>query len=67
MTDQRLAILILWIGGTLVFVAAIIGLITGWMRYEGRNQHRVDRRLEQARETERERRAALDRVFTKGV
>ncbi len=67
MTDQRLAILILWIGGNVVFVVGIIGLISGWMRYEGRNQHRVDRRLEQAREADRQRRAALDRVFTKGV
>ncbi|MGH2608588.1 MAG: cytochrome c oxidase assembly protein [Tepidiformaceae bacterium] len=67
MTDQRLAILILWIGGNIVFIAAIVGLISGWLRYEGRNQHRVDRRLEQAREAARQRRAALDRVFTKGV
>jgi putative membrane protein len=67
MNDQRLAILILWIGGNIVFVVAIVGLIAGWMRYEARNQHRVDRRLEQAREADRQHRAALDRVFTKGI
>jgi putative copper resistance protein D len=67
MNDQRLAILILWIGGNVVFVIAIVALIGGWMRYEGRNQRRVDRRLENAREAARQRRAAMDHVFTKGV
>ncbi|MEX1104333.1 MAG: cytochrome c oxidase assembly protein, partial [Dehalococcoidia bacterium] len=67
MMDQRMAILILWIGGNLVFIAAIVGLINGWLCYEARNQHRVDRRLEQARLAQREHSAALDRVFTKGI
>lgn len=67
MMDQRLGILILWIGGNLIFLCAIIGLIAGWLRYEQRNQHRIDRRLEQARAVERERRAALDQVFSKSL
>ncbi len=67
MMDQRIGILILWVGGNIVFIAAIIGLIIGWLRYEARNQHRVDHRLEHARAAERKRRAALEQVFTKGV
>jgi cytochrome c oxidase assembly factor CtaG len=67
MTDQRMGILILWIGGNLVFLAAIIWLINGWLAYEARNQRRVDHRLELAKQAERRRQAALDRVFTKGI
>lgn len=67
MTDQRIAILILWIGGNLIFVVALVVLAIQWMRYEARNTVRVDRRLEQHREAIRQRRAALDQVFHKGV
>ena len=67
MTDQRMGILILWIGGNLVFLAAIIWLINGWLHYEARTQRRVDHRLDQAKQAERRRQAALDRVFTKGI
>jgi putative copper resistance protein D len=67
MTDQRIAILILWIGGNLIFVAALLMLVIQWTRYEARNTLRVDRRLEQRREAIRQRRAALDQVFDRGV
>ncbi|MCC7366185.1 MAG: cytochrome c oxidase assembly protein [Dehalococcoidia bacterium] len=67
MMDQRMAILILWIGGNLIFLAVLIGLVNGWLRYERRHQQRVDRRLALEREAERRRRAALDKVFEKTV
>ena len=67
MLDQRMAILILWIGGNLVFVAALIGLVIGWIRYEQRHARRTDYRLELQREARRRRRAALEKVFEKGV
>lgn len=65
--DQRLAILILWIGGNLIFLTALVGLIVGWMRYEQRNQARVDWRLRREAEAKAKRRAALDQVFQKTV
>ena len=67
LTDQRMAILILWIGGNLIFVAALIGLVIGWIRYEQRNAHRTDYRLRLQREAKRLRRQALDQVFNKGI
>jgi putative copper resistance protein D len=67
MTDQRIAILILWIGGNLVFLAALIGVVARWIAYEQRNQHRVDLRLALQREKRRRKAAALEQVFTKGV
>jgi putative copper resistance protein D len=67
MTDQRIAILILWIGGNLVFIVGLVAIILGWMRYEQRNQRRVDWRLRLQREASERKRRALDQVFTKGV
>lgn len=67
MMDQRIAILILWIGGNMIFLAAIIGLITAWLRYEARNQVRVDKRLEKARIAREQRQLALEQVFSKPV
>lgn len=66
-TDQRMAILILWIGGSAIFMIALVGIIAGWMGYEDRNQARVDRRLRLDREAAERRRAALDQVFQKQV
>lgn len=65
--DQRIAILVLWLGGNMVFVAALVGIIIGWMRYEARNQRRTDWRLKLQREAADRKRKALDQVFTKGV
>ena len=67
LTDQRLAILILWIGGNLIFLTALIALVAGWVEYEKRNQVRVDRRLRREAEARAKRRAALDQVFQKPV
>ena len=66
-TDQRVAILVLWIGGNMVFVVALIFILVGWLRYERRNTHRVDWRLGLQREAKRRRQAALEKVFTRGV
>ncbi len=63
MMDQRIGILILWIGGNLIFVTALIFLIRGWMAYEVRNAARTDRRLALAAEARKKHRAALDKVF----
>jgi cytochrome c oxidase assembly factor CtaG len=67
MTDQRIAILILWIGGNMIFLVALIGLAIGWVAYEQRNQRRTDLRLRRQQEAARKRRAALEQVFTRGV
>ena len=67
MMDQRMAILILWIGGNIIFLAAIVCLIAAWLRYEDRHQYRVDRRLRLEREAQRRRHAAIDQVFNRGV
>ncbi len=66
-TDQSLAILVLWLGGNLVFVAALAGLLMGWVRYEQRNQHRTDWRLRLQREAAERHRAAMEQVFTRPV
>jgi len=65
--DQRLAILILWIGGNLIFLSSLMFLIAGWVNYERCNQERVDRRLRREAEARAKRRAALDQVFQKPV
>ena len=67
LTDQRIAILILWIGGNLVFLVALVALVLRWVAYERRNQHRTDLRLSLQQEAARKRRAALEKVFTRPV
>lgn len=67
MDDQRLSIMILWLGGNMIFVAALALLVSRWMRYEARQARRIDARLAKQRESEKKRRAALDQVFQKGV
>ncbi|MGE0599478.1 MAG: cytochrome c oxidase assembly protein [Dehalococcoidia bacterium] len=66
-TDQRIAILILWIGGNMIFLVALTGLVLRWVSYEQRNQRRTDLRLALQAEAKRKRRAALDQVFTRPV
>lgn len=63
MMDQRIAILILWIGGNLVFMAALVAIIWRWVQYEARNNVRTDRRVAREREERRKRRAAIEQVF----
>ena len=63
MMDQRLAILVLWVGGSLVFLVALAGIAVSWIRYEARQSHRVDRRLDALREARRQRARALGGAF----
>jgi putative membrane protein len=41
--DQRLAAGIMWLAGDVVFITAILALVVGWMRAEGRDEARADR------------------------
>ena len=61
--DQRVAIGTLWVGGNLIFLSVLVGLIIGWMRYDARSTHRIDRRLAIKRDAARRRQVALDQVF----
>jgi putative copper resistance protein D len=67
MDDQQLAILILWIGGNVIFLFAMAYVIGCWLAYERRNSHRVDWRLRLRREAQERRRQAMDQVFRKSV
>ncbi len=67
MTDQRLGILLVWVGGSLVFFFAIVGIVRQWMAYDARYSRRLDARLARQREAERRRRAALEQVFRRPV
>lgn len=44
--DQRLAAGIMWLAGDLIFLAAIMVLVAGWMHAEGRSTARFDRQAE---------------------
>jgi cytochrome c oxidase assembly factor CtaG len=44
--DQRLAAGIMWLAGDLIFLTAIMVLVAGWMRAEGRTTARADRQAE---------------------
>ena len=48
LADQQLAAGIMWVGGSLVFIGAVIVLIALWMRDEDRRGTREDRRLDAA-------------------
>ena len=63
MADQRLAILILWVGGSLAFLVALASIAVGWVGYEARSAARIDRRLDEQRRARRERDRALGEVF----
>jgi putative membrane protein len=65
--DQRIAILILWIGGSAIFLVALMGIVVRWMGYEDRLQTRIDRRLRLQREAAERRRAALEQVFDRPI
>jgi putative membrane protein len=57
--DQRLAGSLMWLGGDLLFLAAIGGILAGWMAHEQRVEADVDRRLDREREAIRQREARL--------
>lgn len=63
MVDQRLAILLVWVGGSLVFLAAAAGVVRQWVAFDARYSRRLDARLARERAAEERRRAALERVF----
>ncbi len=46
MEDQHLAAGIMWLSGDLIFLTAIMVLVAGWMRAEGRAAAREDRQAE---------------------
>jgi cytochrome c oxidase assembly factor CtaG len=58
--DQRLAAGVMWIAGDLIFLAAIMLIVAGWMRADTRDLARVDRQadLDMARIRVRERHLA---------
>lgn len=60
LADQRLAAGVMWIAGDLIFLAAIMLLVAGWMRADTRDLARVDRQadIDLARIRVRERRLA---------
>jgi cytochrome c oxidase assembly factor CtaG len=59
LADQQVAGGIMWLGGDLVFLHAILLLVAGWMRDEERRAPAEDRRLEPERAAIREREARL--------
>ncbi|MHB8960015.1 MAG: cytochrome c oxidase assembly protein [Candidatus Limnocylindrales bacterium] len=48
LADQQMAAGIMWVGGSLVFIGAVVVLIGLWMRDEDRRAIREDRRLDAA-------------------
>ena len=62
MADQRLAILVLWVGGSLVFLAALAFIALDWARHEARRARRVDRRLDAERRARRLRERVFERL-----
>jgi putative membrane protein len=57
--DQRLAGGLMWIGGDLLFLTAIVAVAFAWMRQEERDAPRVDARVAGARREIERREAAL--------
>jgi putative copper resistance protein D len=44
--DQQMAAGIMWLVGDMIFIAAILAILAGWMRAEARDSARADRRAE---------------------
>jgi cytochrome c oxidase assembly factor CtaG len=49
LADQQVAAGIIWVGGNLVFIGALMVLVWVWMRQEERRAVRVDERLDAER------------------
>ena len=45
LSDQRIAGMVMWIGGDFVLLACLIATLMAWMRADEREAHRIDRRL----------------------
>jgi putative copper resistance protein D len=59
LADQEAAGGIMWLGGDLLFIAAIAAILAGWMRHEDAQTARVDRRLDAERAAIRDRELRL--------
>jgi cytochrome c oxidase assembly factor CtaG len=59
LADQQMAGAIMWLGGDLLFLAAVAALVVAWMRHEDRRTDGEDRRLEPERAAIRARAASL--------
>ncbi|OGO59217.1 MAG: hypothetical protein A2V85_02700 [Chloroflexi bacterium RBG_16_72_14] len=57
--DQQIAGGLMWLGGDVAFIVAVIGLVAAWMRAEERRSVGEERRLEPERAAIREREATL--------
>jgi putative copper resistance protein D len=44
--DQQLAAAIMWLAGDVIFLSAIMALVAGWLRAEGRGTARADRQAD---------------------
>jgi putative copper resistance protein D len=59
LTDQQLAGAIMWVGGDLIFLGAILALVVAWSRQEERDTAGAERRADAARAALRAREAAF--------
>jgi putative copper resistance protein D len=57
--DQRIAGGLMWLIGDILFVAALAGILAGWMAHEKRHEVAVERRLDVERASIREREVRL--------
>jgi putative copper resistance protein D len=61
LADQQLAAGLMWFVGDVLFLAALLAVLVGWMRSEDRGAAGADRRADPERDAIRERGAALRR------
>ena len=47
--DQQLAGALMWIGGDILFIVAIVAVVAGWMLHEKRHEAANDRRVDRDR------------------
>ncbi|MEW5990312.1 MAG: cytochrome c oxidase assembly protein [Chloroflexota bacterium] len=59
LADQRLAAGLMWFVGDVIFLAAVLAVLAGWMRFEARGSAAAERRADVERQAIREREAAL--------
>jgi putative membrane protein len=59
LVDQQMAGGIMWMGGDLLFIAAIAAILAGWMRHEEAQTGRADRRVDAERGAMRARETRL--------
>ncbi len=57
--DQRLAAGVMWVAGDVVFIAAIMAVVAGWVRFDAKDVKRVDRQAAKAMVAIRVRERAL--------